>query len=135
MTTRTDFPDAAMLVLRLAIGGLMLFHGVFKLQEGVAPIMSMLTDAGLPGEIAYGVFLGEVVVPLMLIAGWLTRAAAVVLALTMVAAIVLAFGVDVATLSENGTPAAELPLLYLFSAVALALGGSGRFSVDERFWR
>jgi putative oxidoreductase len=135
MSTRTDFPDAAMLVLRLSIGGLLLFHGVFKIREGIEPIMTMLTNAGLPGAIAYGVFIGEIVVPLMLIAGWLTRIAAVVLALTMAAAIGLAFGMDATTLAETGAPAAELPLLYLFAAIALALGGAGRFSMDERFWR
>jgi putative oxidoreductase len=51
------------LLLRLAVGGLMLFHGLHKLFGGVGFISGMLVEKGLPGFIAYGVLIGEVVAP------------------------------------------------------------------------
>lgn len=55
--------DAGKLLLRLAVGGLMLFHGLHKLIDGVDGISGMLVAKGLPGFIAYGVLVGEVVAP------------------------------------------------------------------------
>lgn len=78
--------DAGKLLLRLAVGGLMLFHGLHKLLDGVGGISGMLVAKGLPGFIAYGVLVGEVVAPCLLILGVLTRPAALVLAFTMVVA-------------------------------------------------
>ncbi len=78
--------DFGKLLLRLAVGGLMLFHGLHKLFDGVGGISNMLVAKGLPGFIAYGVLVGEVVAPCLLILGILTRPAALVLAFTMVVA-------------------------------------------------
>ncbi len=50
--------DAGKLLLRLAVGGLMLFHGLHKLLDGVGGISGMLVAKGLPGFIAYGVLVG-----------------------------------------------------------------------------
>ncbi|HIE8860294.1 TPA: DoxX family membrane protein [Klebsiella quasipneumoniae subsp. similipneumoniae] len=50
--------DAGKLLLRLAVGGLMLFHGLHKLLDGVDGISGMLAAKGLPGFIAYGVLVG-----------------------------------------------------------------------------
>ncbi|MGB5397963.1 MAG: DoxX family membrane protein, partial [Gammaproteobacteria bacterium] len=57
------------LILRLTVGGLMLFHGVAKiLHTGTIDFISgRLVEAGLPGMIAYGVYAGEVLAPVMLI--------------------------------------------------------------------
>lgn len=51
--------DAGKLLLRLAVGGLMLFHGLHKLLDGVDGISGMLVAKGLPGFIAYGVLGGK----------------------------------------------------------------------------
>ena len=50
--------DFGKLLLRLAVGGLMLFHGLHKLIGGVDGISAMLVAKGLPGFIAYGVLVG-----------------------------------------------------------------------------
>jgi putative oxidoreductase len=60
--------DVGKLLLRLAVGGLMLFHGLHKLFEGDG-ISGMLVAKGLPGFIAYGVLIGEVVAPCLIILG------------------------------------------------------------------
>ncbi len=78
--------DFGKLLLRLVVGGLMLFHGLHKLFDGVDGISAMLVAKGLPGFIAYGVLVGEVVAPILLILGVLTRPAALVLAFTMAVA-------------------------------------------------
>lgn len=46
--------DLGLLVLRISVGGLLLFHGVAKLLHGVGFIEGMLAALGLPGFIAYG---------------------------------------------------------------------------------
>ncbi|RAV24981.1 GntR family transcriptional regulator, partial [Staphylococcus warneri] len=83
---RLSHDDAGKLLLRLAVGGVMLFHGIHKLIDGVDGISGMLAAQGLPGFIDYGVLVGEVVAPCLLILGVLTRPAALVLAFTMVVA-------------------------------------------------
>ncbi len=57
--------DAGKLVLRLSVGVLMLLHGIHKLLHGVDGIGGMLAGMGLPTVLAYGVYLGEVVGPLL----------------------------------------------------------------------
>jgi putative oxidoreductase len=49
-------------------------------------ISGMLVEKGLPGFIAYGVLVGEVVAPILIIVGLFTRPAALVLAFTMIVA-------------------------------------------------
>ncbi len=56
MLTHEDFGK---FLLRLAVGGLMLFHGLHKLFAGIDGISGMLIAKGLPGFIAYGVLVGE----------------------------------------------------------------------------
>ena len=51
--------------MRLSVSGMMLLHGVAKLRGGVDGIEARLGALGLPDFIAYGVFLGEVVAPLL----------------------------------------------------------------------
>ncbi|HSW06220.1 DoxX family protein [Aquabacterium sp.] len=128
--------DAGKLVLRVTIGLLLLLHGLFKLIHGVDGIAGMLQKAGLPGVLAYAVYVGEVLAPLLLIAGLWTRAAGLVVVANMLVAIGLAHGSQILTLGEQGGWALELQGLYLFGAVAVALLGAGRYSVggvDGRF--
>lgn len=125
-TTTAD--DAGRLVLRLAIGLLILLHGVAKLRTGVDSIAGMLAQQGLPGSFAYLVYIGEVAAPLLVIIGVWTRPAALVIALNMVVALLLAHSAEVFKLGDQGGWAIELQALYLFGAVAIALLGAGRLS-------
>lgn len=87
---------------------------------------------GLPGYIAYGVFAGEVLGPLLLIAGFYARIGAALIAINMVFALVLAHSDELARLSEQGGWALELQGMFLFAAIALLLMGPGRISVNRR---
>lgn len=128
-TATASRDDAGKLLLRVAIGVLVLLHGVFKFSAGVGFIAGMLAKAGLPGGLAYLVFVGEVVAPLLLIAGVWTRAAALVVVINMVVAIGLVHMDGLFALTKQGGWALELQGLYLFGALAIALLGAGRHSV------
>jgi len=65
--------DIGKLILRLSIAGLMLFHGFAKLINGIDGIKGLVTNAGLPEFIAYGVYFGEIVFPILIIFGLFTR--------------------------------------------------------------
>lgn len=128
--------DAGKLLLRLTLGVLMLLHGIGKITGGIDPILGMVAKAGLPAAFGYGVYVGEVLAPLLLIVGAWTRAAAVVVAINMVVAVALAHMAQLATLSPTGGWALELQGFYLAVAVAIALLGAGRYSaggVDGRW--
>ncbi len=122
--------DLGKLLLRLTLGGLMLFHGVAKLQGGLDGIQQMLAGQGLRAAMAYGAYVGELLAPLLIIVGLFTRLSALVLAFNMVVATLLVHRGDLASLTEHGGWAVELQALYLFPAIALALMGPGRLSID-----
>jgi len=126
-TTTAD--DTGRLLLRLTIGLLILLHGVAKLRTGVDPIAGMLTQQGLPGSLAYLVYVGEIAAPLLVIIGLWTRPAALVIAFNMIVALMLAHAAEIFKLGEQGGWAIELQALYLFGAIAIALLGAGRLSV------
>ncbi|HEX2542645.1 MAG TPA: DoxX family protein [Caldimonas sp.] len=125
--------DAGRLVLRLAVGILILLHGIAKLSGPLDPIAGMLAKVGLPGFLAYGVYIGEILAPILLIVGVWTRAAAVVIAINMVFAVLLAHSSELFSLGRQGGYALELQAMFLLAAVAIALLGAGRFSVGGRY--
>jgi putative oxidoreductase len=120
------------LILRLALGGLILLHGIAKVRSGIGGITGMVTQMGLPAMLAYGVYVGEVLAPVAVIAGWYARVGAALIAINMVFAIVLAHRSQLTDLSNNGGWALELQGMYLFTAVALAMLGPGRHGVNEK---
>src|SRR4029453_2243686 len=65
--------DTGKLLLRLTLGALILLHGIAKLTGGVDFVVDMVGKAGLPGALGYLVYVGEVLAPLLLIAGLWTR--------------------------------------------------------------
>jgi putative oxidoreductase len=111
---------------------LVLLHGVAKLRGGVDPIVGMLTAAGLPGFIAYGAYLGEVLGPLMLIAGFHARIGALLVLVNMLFAVGLAHMAQLGMLNEQGGWALELQGMFIGTAVAVVLLGPGRFSVNGK---
>ena len=126
------YDDIGKFVLRVALGSLILMHGIAKLTGGVSFIAKSVAAVGLPSFLAYGVYLGEVVAPLLLIAGLYTRLAALVIAINMLFAVGLIHTTEMFAIGESGGWALELQGMYLVTAVAVALLGSGRFSIDAR---
>jgi uncharacterized membrane protein YphA (DoxX/SURF4 family) len=117
------------LVLRLTLGGLLLFHGVAKIYRGVDGIVERVAGSGLPSSLGYLVYVGEVLAPALLIAGLWTRAAALLVAINMVVAVLLAHTAQLGDVTRSGGWALELQGFYFFTAVAIMLLGAGKFSV------
>lgn len=129
----TASADTGRLILRVVLGVLILFHGLGKMSSPPDMIAGLLAKAGLPGVLAYGVYIGEVLAPVLLILGLWTRAAAVVLAVNMIVAVGLAHAGQLLGMGQHGGYALELQAMYLFAAVALAFLGAGRYSVGGRY--
>ena len=119
------------LLVRLTVGGLLLFHGVAKIlhPDSLGFISKMLEGAGLPGDLAYGVYVGEIIAPLMIVLGVYCRPGGLVAAVNMLVAIWLAHSADIFSLGEHGGWALELQGLYLFCSLALVFLGSGRYAI------
>ncbi len=124
--------DIGKLVLRIALGLLILLHGIFKLRHGIGGIEGMVAAHGLPGFVAYGVLVGEVLAPVLLLLGWFSRVGAALVAVNMLFAFALAHMGQLARLNEQGGWALELQGMYLAAAVALALLGPGRYAINQR---
>ncbi len=80
------------LILRIALGVLILLHGIGKLSHGIDWLDGALASAGLPGFFKYGVYIGEVVAPLAVIAGYYSRIGAWLIAVNMLFALGLVQG-------------------------------------------
>jgi len=130
-TAATSMNDIGTLILRLLLGGQMLFHGVGKLQSGVAMIGDALEAKGLPRFFAYGVYVGEIMAPALLILGLFTRPAAAVMGFNMIVAIGLAHMGDIFRITEHGAWAIELQMFYLLGSLAVLFTGSGKLSVSR----
>ena len=110
----------------------MLFHGIFKIVGGVEGIEGMIESRGIPGVFAYGVYIGEILAPLMIIIGYKVRIAAIIEALTMLVAIYAAVGFEIFALNAYGGWIIESQMLYLLPCVALALMGGGKYGISFR---
>lgn len=126
-STTTD--DLGKLVLRLALGILLLFHGMAKLSHGVSGIENMVASHGLPAFFAWGVYIGEVLAPVLLIIGIYTRAAGLLVVVNMVVAITLAHSAHIFELGQSGGWRLELQGLYLFGGLTIALLGAGSYAL------
>lgn len=120
--------DIGKLVLRVSVALLILLHGIAKLQSGVDGIAGMLAGHGLPTFLAYGVYLGEVVGPVLVIIGLFTRVGALLMVGNMLVAIALAHMSELFSLDKMGGWALETQGLFLFGSIAIALLGAGRLS-------
>jgi putative oxidoreductase len=125
--------NAGKLILRVVLGIVVLLHGIHKLTGGVDWLDGALANAGLPGFLKYGVYLGEVVAPLLLIAGFYARIAGWVLAVNMIFAILLVYPAKLFAINpESGGLQIEYEYLILFAAIAVALIGPGRYAVNQK---
>lgn len=121
--------DLGLLFVRIAVGALMLLHGIAKIGQTTF-IEGMLADKGLPAIMAYGVYLTEIVAPLLILLGFRTRLAAIAYVFGILFIIFLVHANAIFSLNENGGWAIELLGLYLFGAVALFFTGGGKYAIS-----
>lgn len=123
--------DSGRLLLRVGLGVMLLLHGIAKLNHGVGWIVDSVQGYGLPGFLAYGVFVGEVLAPLMIILGFYTRFGAVLIVGNMIVALLLAHSHELLALNGTGGWAIELQAFYLLTALVLLLIGPGRYTLKN----
>jgi putative oxidoreductase len=119
--------DFALLILRLWLGLTMLLnHGVGKLAN-FSEVKSKFPGLfGLSPEVSLGLAVfAEVFCSALLVAGLITRFAALNLVVTMAVAFCVAHG-----MALSGEKSGELAFIYLAGFITLLLAGPGRFSVD-----
>jgi putative oxidoreductase len=124
--------DLGKLVLRWVLGIFMLLHGYAKIVKGIGGIEASLVSAGLPAWVAYGVYIGEVVAPLLLILGFYARIGGLIIVINMVFAIALSHASQLFDIGKSGGWALELQGFFLFTGLVVALIGPGRFSLNRR---
>ena len=110
-----------MVLLRVSLALLMLLHGWAKIRYGIGSIEAKIAALGAPGFLAYGVYLGEVVAPLLLLVGLWVVPAALVIAANMVVAFVLVHTHQILMLNNSGGWALELQAFYFVSALVVAM--------------
>lgn len=124
--------DLGKLILRLALGILMLFHGWAKLTKGVSGIEANLVGLGWPAWVAYGVYVGEIIAPLLILIGWYARVGGGVIVVNMIFAMVLSHRTQLFDLGRSGGWALELQGFFLITALVVMLIGPGRFALNRR---
>jgi putative oxidoreductase len=125
LSVKSETAEAAgLLVLRLAIGGMILTHGWPKFQRLLETPGQFADPIGLGPEITLGLAVfAELVCAVMIVLGAWTRWVSVPLLATMLVAVLIVH-------SEDPFQKRELALLYGSGALTLILTGGGRFSVD-----
>lgn len=126
MKTNTNL---GLLIIRFSVGALMLLHGIAKIGNTTF-IEGMLADKGLPAIMAYGVYLTEIIAPLLILIGFRTRLAAIAYVFGILFIVFLVHSQDILSLNKNGGWAIELLGLYLFGAVALFFTGGGKYAIS-----
>ena len=121
--------DLGKFLLRITLAVLILFHGVSKIEHGIAPIVGMIGKAGLPAAVAYLVYIGEVLAPALVLVGVWARLAGLVIAINMTVAVLLVHTSQFFTLAKTGGWTLELQCMYFVGGLCVALLGAGRFSL------
>ena len=121
----------AKFLLRLMVGGLMLFHGLAKLLnlQTLGFIKNQLVEIGMPPVFAYGVFVGEIVAPILILLGIYSRFGGFLIFINMIFAIVLVHMHDILALTEHGGWRLELQVFYLIGGILILMLGSGRYAI------
>lgn len=115
-------PKAGYDLLRVSLAVLVILHGIAKVMNGTAGVEGMLTGAGLPAFLAYGVYVGEIVAPVLLLAGFYVVPAALLIVVNMLFAIGLAHGAQILALNpKTGGWQIELQVFFLVTAIVVAL--------------
>jgi len=122
----------ALLLLRLALGAIFIYHGYPKLFGHTHEAVQGFVRLGFPGYFAYISGLVEFFGGCMLIVGLFTRVAGLLLAIEMAIGI---WKVGHLAVNPMAVRNYETPLALAVSAFALATFGAGLISFDQPIFR
>src|SRR3981189_1527235 len=127
MKSLNSLQPLGLLILRLALGLIFFSHGYPKLAHSAAGMQGFFVEHGLPGYFVYIAGVLEVFGAILLVLGWFTRAAALLLTIEV--------GVAIWKVHSTGSYLAvhnyEFPLAMLAGRFALAPTGAGQLSLDQ----
>jgi putative oxidoreductase len=125
--------DVGKFILRVGVGGLMVFHGIHKLIHGHDFIVKQLEINSLPSFLWIGVPVAEIIAPLLLIFGVATRISSFLIAFTMLMTFFLVLGTTGLGLNPaTGGLKGELNLLFLVASVAILFIGPGKIRINKQ---
>lgn len=120
------FPNIGLLVFRVLISGMMLFHGIPKIEKLFTLPVSFADPLGVGSTLSLILTLiGEVLAPILIIVGFKTRWATIPAAITMAVA---AFIVH----SDDSFYKKEKAILYLVCFVSIGLLGPGKYAINKK---
>jgi len=130
-----QYPNIAALILRLGFGTYMLFgHGLGK-------FMKLIGDAeikfpallGLSPKICLALaVLSEFIACILIIIGYKTRLAAILMIITMIVAAFMVHGGDPFFMQGAKGGSKEPAMIYLIGFLAIYFLGSGKYSLDDK---
>lgn len=117
--------DRALLIARIGISSLMLFHGIPKLMKLFGEGEIQFADPiGIGVELSFMlVVFAEFFCSLLIFFGFATRIAVIPLIITMLTAVFIYH-------SNDGFGAQEVGIQYLLMYIVLLIMGSGKYSID-----
>tara|TARA_R110002020_G_scaffold265658_4_gene480458 strand:- start:7444 stop:7845 length:402 start_codon:yes stop_codon:yes gene_type:complete len=119
-----------LLLLRVSIAFTMLIYGISKLNFGIEYITGLLEQYGLPTFLGYGVFVGEIIAPILIIIGFRTKLAGLVFAINCFVAILMDRLPDVLSLNEHGGWSIGLIFIYMMFGLVMFNTGSGKYALS-----
>ncbi|WP_027124846.1 DoxX family protein [Gelidibacter mesophilus] len=121
---KNSINDFGLLILRVGFSGMLLTHGVPKINILLDNPSGFADPLGVGGTVSLIMaIIGEVVAPILVLIGFKTRIAAIPAIATMAVA---AFVVHI----NDPFGVKEKALLYLIGFIVIAMVGPGRYSVD-----
>jgi uncharacterized membrane protein YphA (DoxX/SURF4 family) len=126
--------EVGTLILRVVLGITFFIHGLVKFQGGIENTVGWFESIGLPGVLAYGVAILELVGGIALVIGLGSRVVSAILVLLMLGATVkvkLAGGF----LGTGQGAGYELDLALMAMALVIAVSGSKLFAVDQLIFK
>jgi len=123
---KNNFTDLALAILRIGFSGLLLTHGIPKIERLFAETIEFPDPLGVGAATSLTLaIIGEVIAPIFIIIGFRTKLA------TLPSIAVMCVAVFFIHISDPiGTK--EKALLYLIGFIAIFLAGPGKYSIDKR---
>jgi putative oxidoreductase len=118
------FQPLGLLILRVVVGAAMIAHGSHKVFGGMGVHVKMVTGIGMPAFMAYVSAYAEFIGGMLLVAGLLTRIAAIAICINMMVAVLKVH------LHQGFVGGYEYPLALSAMAFTVMCFGPGPVAVD-----
>ena len=123
---KNNFTDLALAILRIGFSGLLLTHGIPKIERLFAETIEFPDPLGVGAATSLTLaVIGEVIAPIFVLLGFRTKLATIPVMVTMGVAAFVVHASD-----PLGTK--EKALLYLLGFLVIYLAGPGKYSIDKK---